>query len=548
MTASATDRPLEAGTLIATNYRVTKRLGAGGMGTVYLAENVTLTAQKVVVKVLRVGQTGAGQEEAALLASLHHPNVVTVFAYDAAHDCIVMEFLDGSSLSGLLEKGIDRINAIRIGIAVAEALTAVHRRNLVHRDIKPENVMLALNTGSGRLVDWLKLIDFGLALKEGKAPPTLLGTPEYCGPELFYLQEPAHPGNDIYALGVTLFLMLTGTFPFDGEPHEFAQMHIELPAPSLVERLEERGNKLDARTVALLEDLDELVQQMLSKVVAQRPSASEVARRLTKLENSFAEAGTFVGAAVTAVSSEELQPVGTRRTRTGMLRPAPVVARGNDSATELDMPPLEISSRVTPAQKSAVSTDELPPIRSRPERAAATDRMPTDFVDTGSLTAPPARRPPLVAIGGLAAVVLGLIIAVLVLPSGKTEQETPPVPETTPAPPAEKKNEPPPPVVEPVAVNTTPKDAPDELTDLPSIPGGKRPLTPVKKAEVVKAPPRLPPCSWNREAYLEKYQAAAVLLEDPEAFDAEMSSVKKAADCARAEALLQKMKSQAKPR
>lgn len=186
------DRPLEPGTIVANNYQVAERLGAGGMGTVYLANNVTLS-QRVVVKVLRGSAQGAGQEEAQIMANLQHPNVVTVYAHDPALDCIVMEFLDGASLSAVLEKGIDRVNAIRVALAVAEALAAVHRRGLVHRDIKPENVMLALNpSGGGRLVDWLKLIDFGLALKVGKLPPVLLGTPEFCGPEQFLATEVAH--------------------------------------------------------------------------------------------------------------------------------------------------------------------------------------------------------------------------------------------------------------------------------------------------------------------------------------------------------------------
>ncbi|MDP1823277.1 MAG: serine/threonine-protein kinase [Archangium sp.] len=367
MTNPESDRPLEPGTIIANNYRVAARLGAGGMGTVYLAENVTLS-QRVVVKVLSGGQRGAGQEEAQMLANLQHPNVVTVYAHDPALDCIVMEFLDGSSLSTLLEKGIDRVNAIRVALAVAEALAAVHKRGLVHRDIKPENVMLALNSGGGggRLVDWLKLIDFGLALKVGKTPPVLLGTPEFCGPEQFIASEVAHPANDVYALGVTIFLMLTGEFPFDGPREELPALHFHQPPPGLVDTLVKRFGRgsFDPRTLALLEDLDELLQQMLAKAMPDRPSAQEVARRLTRLESSFAEAGTYVGSAAPPIALSEQSASRRRRSGTSVLTRAHKA--DSSSATTPDVQPVTtMSARAMPAAPPASdSAPELAPQKS----------------------------------------------------------------------------------------------------------------------------------------------------------------------------------------
>ncbi len=316
MTPPEGDSPLEPGTIIANNYRVTARLGGGGMGTVYLADNITIS-QQVVVKVLRAGELGAGQEEAEILARLQHPNVVTVYAHDPAHDSIVMEFLDGTSLSALLEKGIEPVEAIRVALSMAEALAAVHRRGLVHRDLKPENVMLALNVGAsgGRPVDWLKLIDFGLALKAGRRPPVLLGTPEFCGPEQFFPEEVAHPGNDVYALGVIIFQMMTGVLPFDGPRGGLPALHINQPPPGLVDTLVGRlpENSLDPGKLALLEDLDELVQQMLAKPTEDRPSAAEVARQLIRLESSFAEGGTFVGTARSVARPSSRSATATER-------------------------------------------------------------------------------------------------------------------------------------------------------------------------------------------------------------------------------------------
>ncbi|MFT3713110.1 MAG: serine/threonine-protein kinase [Archangium sp.] len=537
------DRPLAAGTVIANNYRVTTRLGEGGMGTVYLAENVTIS-QRVVVKMLRGGATGAGQEEAQMLANLHHPNVVTVFAHDVAFDCIVMEYLDGSSLSSLLEKGIDRINAIRIGIAVAEALAAVHRRGLVHRDIKPENVMLALNTGSGRLVDWLKLIDFGLALKEGKTPPVLLGTPEYCGPEQFYVQEPAHHGNDIYALGVTLFLMITGTVPFEGEAAELPTMHVTLPPPSLLERLRARQSaKLDPRTTALLEDLDELVQQMMSKQPGSRPSAQEVARRLTKLENSFAEAGTFVGAG--PASSEDLAPVRRKRASTSMLsrvsKPSPKPVSSSSSTA----PDLVV------ATVTAVSTDELAPVARATTSSDDVAVPPTERISREAMDRAAPRRSSTPLIIALVALVLLLIAAVVFVKPPSDVAETPTTssaPEPMPPPssptPIEPVN-----VPEVVAVVDAPKPPPVEPDELTALSPVAKKNAPPQPKSVVKAAPKEPACVWDEARTRGRYQELAQRLPDEsqEKFDGDFRSVLASADCRQAEVVFRKMQALIKP-
>jgi len=506
------DRLLEAGTVVANNYRVTERLGAGGMGTVYLAQNVTLD-QRVVVKVLRGSQAGAGHEEAQMLANLQHPNVVTVYAHDVARDCIVMEFLDGASLSTLLEKGIDRVNAIRVALAIAEALAAVHRRGLVHRDLKPDNVMLALNSGGGRLVDWLKLIDFGLALKAGKKPPVLLGTPDFCGPEQFRADQPAHPGNDVYALGVTIYLMMTGEYPFVGEPHEVAALHAEQPPPSMLEALKRRpGVKLDPRSAALLEDLDELLQQMLAKDVSKRPPAQEVARRLTRLESTFAEAGTFVGAA-SPLSSQDLQPVTSRHSRTSMLRVGRATA-SDASSTAPDLAPARVHPTTDPIPRPAPSSEpDLPP--------------------------PPRSNRGLIAV--LALLVVALAAGVALLPSRSTEtptsppvEPTPPVAKPTPAPEPSPSPSPTEPTPEPAVTATLDAGAPDELVGLSS----------VKKHP--PKPPRVAECVLDRDKLRGEFHRLSKLIPEPDQFEDQLADALNKNDCRRAEAVITQMQTQLK--
>ncbi len=474
---------LASGTVIANNYRVTTRLGAGGMGTVYLADNLTLN-QRVVVKVLRGGQVGAGHEEAQLLASIQHPHVVTVYAHDPALDCIVMEFLDGISLSALLEKGIDRVSAIRVALRVAEALAAVHKRGLVHRDIKPENVMLSLVTGAGSLVDWLKLIDFGVALKVGKAPPAPLGTPEFCPPEQFQRGTAALPANDVYALGVTLFLLITGRFPYEGDVPALMRQHQTAPVPSLVDTLVglHGDDAFDPRTRVLLEDLDELVQGMLAKRAEDRPTAADVARQLTRLESSFADAGTFVGRAETA-SYQRLEKVRPRALVVSQRvpePPAPDVA----SAVTKERPALEPRrskvNHVPPVPAAAPAGDTAPELprqaSAKLEAEAAAEPAPDPTAPMPAERASSTRRLQV----GLGVVVLALATALGVQVAtsepepARTTQAASDAPTTTPEPPP---TTPEPPPTTPEAIAEPRLDAGAATPELP-LDGGAIAATP----------------------------------------------------------------------
>ncbi len=193
------------------HYKITEKLGEGGMGVVYKAEDTKLRrdiAIKFLAPHLVRDEEGRKrfEREAMAAAALDHPNVCTVYEIDEADErtFIVMAFLEGRTLSKRIADGPLKLpETLSIAIQMAEGLEAAHEKGVVHRDIKPDNVMLM--KGSRGLV---KLMDFGLAqlaessklTREG----TTLGTPIYMSPEQA-LGESTDRRSDIWALGVVLY-------------------------------------------------------------------------------------------------------------------------------------------------------------------------------------------------------------------------------------------------------------------------------------------------------------------------------------------------------
>ncbi len=210
-------RELSADSLLADRYRIKRRLGAGGMGTVFAAHD-TLTDQPVAIKLVAGHRTEVERahlrEEVRATISLTHRNIARTHTLDevAGEIFIVMELLEGETLATRIARGpIPRDQTLAIIHQLIDALAEAHAHNIVHCDVKPANIMCCPD---GRVV----LMDFGLARRQDPEPSasltgTIRGTPAYMAPEVVSGRR-ADARADIYAVGLILFEMLTGEPPF----------------------------------------------------------------------------------------------------------------------------------------------------------------------------------------------------------------------------------------------------------------------------------------------------------------------------------------------
>jgi len=262
-------------------YQLLRPLGAGGMGIVYEAEDEWLH-RRVALKILRTdlpAEQVARERflrEARAMAAIESDHVVTVFNVGdvRGRPYMAMPLLTGESLEARLdrERLLSPAEAARIGREVALGLTAAHARGLVHRDIKPGNIWLEAGTGR------VKLLDFGLALVRDSSHLThsglVIGTPAYMSPEQVRA-EPLDGGSDLFSLGVTLYLALTGERPFAGTDALAVLRSLELHFPA----------RVNVKRPDVPAALSNLVMELLAKDRKDRPSsAAVVAERLARPE------------------------------------------------------------------------------------------------------------------------------------------------------------------------------------------------------------------------------------------------------------------------
>ena len=301
-------------------YRITRKLGAGGMANVYLAEDQEL-GRRVAIKILNERHANDDQfverfrREAKNAAGLSHPNVVSIYDRGEAEGTyyIAMEYVEGRTLKDLIvTRGPSPLGiAIDYTRQILQALRFAHRAGIVHRDIKPHNVIV---DGDGRV----KVADFGIA-RAGASQMTeagsIIGTAQYLSPEQAR-GAPVDQTSDLYSVGIVLYELLTGNVPFNGDtPVEIAMKHLsQTPEPP------------SARRHDVPPDLDYVVLRALAKDPSERyRSAEEMDADLDRIARGLgvapetAEAATTVlaggGATSAATAATMIRSAQTAQTR-----------------------------------------------------------------------------------------------------------------------------------------------------------------------------------------------------------------------------------------
>jgi TolB-like protein/Tfp pilus assembly protein PilF/predicted Ser/Thr protein kinase len=283
------------------HYRILERLGTGGMGVVWLAEDLHLR-RRVALKMLREDLARSPEKlarferEAKAVAALNHPNIVTIHAIEEIEGVrfLAMEFIEGKTLDELIPPGgFSLPEFLRVALPVTEALSAAHARGILHRDLKPANIAVGPD---GRV----KVLDFGLAkLQAGDATAiygreaestltqegSVVGTLQYMSPEQLQLKHIDHR-SDLFSLGIVLYEMATGDLPFRGES----------AAQVISSVLRDEPRRLDDLDARLPPEIADTVARCLEKDVTRRPSsAAEVRDRLALLAHAL-ETGQVNGA------------------------------------------------------------------------------------------------------------------------------------------------------------------------------------------------------------------------------------------------------------
>ena len=314
-------------------YKILSPLGSGGFGSVYLAED-TWIDKKVAIKVPHKQHLDFSEmvKEPRLLASLSHPNIVTVLTAEKQEDVffIVMEYVTGETLEAIIERegALDLPRALDFTCQICNAVDHAHRAGVIHRDLRPGNMLIS---DSGLL----KVTDFGTSrfLEIAAHGTTVIGSPPYMAPEQFHGK--AVFASDVYSVGVTMYQMFTGRLPY------------ATPAPGDIERLM-RGELVTPprlKNARIPKGLNDVVMRALSPDLTVRyPRATDLledvlAARSPAVARAPRGAGTPRAGGAASTRHPPAAPSASART------PAHALARGPDDMQSIQS---RLKARVTP--------------------------------------------------------------------------------------------------------------------------------------------------------------------------------------------------------
>lgn len=308
------------GTVFDGRFRIYKKLGEGGMGSVYGARRLDFETD-VALKLLKSdyarddGIRKRFMYEARVISNLKHPHAVRLFDFGQTaegHVYMVMELLDGESLADRLAyRFVTYREVFDIITPICGVLGEAHTRDVIHRDLKPENIYLLKVDGNS---EFPKLLDFGIAkhnrVETMTKSGTLWGTPAYMSPEQARGDAVGAPA-DIYGIGIMIYELICGNLPFHASTQMgFAVKHINEPARPLssIPGLE-----------SVPDELDEFISSMLAKDPEERPATmEEVASTLERVRDTY-----FDDELLDSIPAEEVDPIGLQ----GWMKDAPDISQ-----------------------------------------------------------------------------------------------------------------------------------------------------------------------------------------------------------------------------